>query len=202
MSMCQKIIFRFYHKRVINIYSHNCELPNAKGIAWKCERLATNVCWQTVHNVQPRGYPLFSLGPRGNSEMISKIHVGLHASRATPPPTLSPTVSPSGQNFVTVLPSGNQTQPKRSNCFFSYALPTVHFPVTLPLSFPDALTYTRRTPSHCSTTQHDMLPQHLVCKYELNCEYCNRTLARNKTPWWWSDKIETSRSYLRCFKVF
>jgi len=22
----------------------------------------------------------------------------------------------------------------------------------------------------CSTTQHDMLPQHLVCKYELNCE--------------------------------
>ena len=40
----------------------------------------------------------------------------------------------------------------------------------------------RRTPSHCSTTQHDMLPQNLVCKYELNCEYCNRTLARNKLP--------------------
>ena len=38
----------------------------------------------------------------------------------------------------------------------------------------------RRTPSHCSTTQHDMLLQHLVCKYELNCEYCNITLARNK----------------------
>jgi len=38
----------------------------------------------------------------------------------------------------------------------------------------------RRTPNHCSTTQHDMLPQHLVCKYELNCEYCNITLARNK----------------------
>ena len=31
-------------------------------------------------------------------------------------------------------------------------------------------------------TQHDMLPQHLVCKYELNCEYCNITLARNKAP--------------------
>ena len=29
-------------------------------------------------------------------------------------------------------------------------------------------------------TQHGMLPQHLVCKYELNCEYCNITLARNK----------------------
>jgi len=28
----------------------------------------------------------------------------------------------------------------------------------------------RRIPSHCSTTQHDMLPQHLVCKYELNYE--------------------------------
>jgi len=49
--------------------------------------------------------------------------------------------------------------------------------------------------------QHDMLPQHLVCKYELNCEYCNITLARNKAPWWWSDKIETCRSVLKCFKV-
>jgi len=44
-----------------------------------------------------------------------------------------------------------------------------------------------------------MLPQHLVCKYELNCEYCNITLARNKAPWWWSDKIETCRSVLKCF---
>ena len=56
------------------------------------------------------------------------------------------------------------------------------------------------TPSHCSTTQHDMLPQHLVCKYELNYEYRNITLARNKAPWWWSDKIETCRSVLKCFK--
>ena len=47
-----------------------------------------------------------------------------------------------------------------------------------------------------------MLPQHLVCKYELNCEYCNTTLARNKAPWWWSDKIETCRNVLKCFKVF
>ena len=51
-------------------------------------------------------------------------------------------------------------------------------------------------------TQHDMLPQHLVCKYELNCEYCNITLARNKAPFWWNDKIETCRSVLKCFKVF
>ena len=36
-------------------------------------------------------------------------------------------------------------------------------------------------PQHIPT-QHDMLPQHLVCKYELNCEYCNITLARNKAP--------------------
>jgi len=36
-------------------------------------------------------------------------------------------------------------------------------------------------PQHIPT-QHDMLPQHLVCKYELNCEYCNMTLARNKAP--------------------
>ena len=44
-----------------------------------------------------------------------------------------------------------------------------------------------------------MLPQHLVCKYELNCEYCTITLARNKAPWWWSDKIETCPSVLKCF---
>jgi len=49
-------------------------------------------------------------------------------------------------------------------------------------------------------TQHDMLPQHLVCKYELNCEYCNTNLARNKAPWWWSDKIEICRRVLKCFK--
>jgi len=44
-----------------------------------------------------------------------------------------------------------------------------------------------------------MLPQHLVCKYELNCEYCNIPLAKNKAPSWWSDKIETCRSVLKCF---
>ena len=68
--------------------------------------------------------------------------------------------------------------------------------------------------SHCTTThsyttwypllhiptQHDMLPQHLVCRYELNCEFCNITLARNKDPWWWYDRIETCRSVLKCFK--
>ena len=36
-------------------------------------------------------------------------------------------------------------------------------------------------PQHIPT-QHDVLQQHLVCKYELNCEYCNITLARNKAP--------------------
>jgi len=29
---------------------------------------------------------------------------------------------------------------------------------------------------------------------------CNKTLARNEAPWWWSDKIETCRSVLKCFK--
>jgi len=56
---------------------------------------------------------------------------------------------------------------------------------------------------HCTAqhipTQHDMLPQHLVCKYELNCEYCNINLAKSKAPWWWSDKIETCRSVLKRF---
>ena len=33
-------------------------------------------------------------------------------------------------------------------------------------------------PQHIPT-QHDMLPQNVVCKYELNCEYRNITLARN-----------------------
>ena len=36
-------------------------------------------------------------------------------------------------------------------------------------------------PQHIPT-QHDMLPQHLVCKYELNWKYCNIILARNKAP--------------------
>jgi len=48
-------------------------------------------------------------------------------------------------------------------------------------------------PQHIPT-QHDMLPQQPVCKYELNCEYRNITLARNKALWWWYDKIETCRS--------
>ena len=42
-------------------------------------------------------------------------------------------------------------------------------------------THLATAPRHIPT-QHDMLPQHLVCKYELNCECCNITLARNKTP--------------------
>ena len=46
-----------------------------------------------------------------------------------------------------------------------------------------------------------MLPQHLVCKYELNCEYRDITLTRNKAPWWWSDKIGTYRSVLNVFYV-
>jgi hypothetical protein len=58
----------------------------------------------------------------------------------------------------------------------------------------------RATAPHQIPTQHDMLPKHLVCKYELNCEYCNITLARNKALWWWSDKIETCRSVLKCFE--
>ena len=32
------------------------------------------------------------------------------------------------------------------------------------------------TASQHIATQHDLLPQHLVCKYELNCEYCNITV--------------------------
>ena len=59
----------------------------------------------------------------------------------------------------------------------------------------------RRIRQHIPT-QHDLLPQQLFCKYELNCEYCNISLARNKAPCWWSDKIETSRIVLKCFKVF
>ena len=39
-----------------------------------------------------------------------------------------------------------------------------------------------------------------IRKYELNCEYCNISLARNKSPWWWSDKIEACRSVFKCFK--
>ena len=41
----------------------------------------------------------------------------------------------------------------------------------------------RRTLSNKSLLlQQDMLTQHLVCKYELNCEYRNINLARNAAP--------------------
>jgi len=35
-------------------------------------------------------------------------------------------------------------------------------------------------PQHIPT-QHDMLPQHIVCKYELKCEYRNITLAKEQS---------------------
>jgi len=59
-------------------------------------------------------------------------------------------------------------------------------------------THLATAPQHIPT-QHDMLPLYLVCKYELNCEDRNITLAWNKAPWYWSDKIETCRSVLKCF---
>ena len=49
-----------------------------------------------------------------------------------------------------------------------------------------------------------MLPQNLVCKYELNCEYCNITLAGTKLP---DDDLTRSKhvgvfeSVLKCFKI-
>ena len=36
-------------------------------------------------------------------------------------------------------------------------------------------------PQHIPT-QRDMLPQHLVYTYELNCKYSNINLAKNKAP--------------------
>jgi len=78
------------------------------------------------------------------------------------------------------------------------------YPPTQPITSP-SLRSIRRTPSQLHSlqhipTQHDMLPQHLVCKNELNCEYCNITSAKNnKASWWWSDKIETCRSDFKCF---
>ena len=39
--------------------------------------------------------------------------------------------------------------------------------------FLDEVMLHRATTPQNIPTQHDMLPQHLVCKYELNCEHCN-----------------------------
>jgi len=47
--------------------------------------------------------------------------------------------------------------------------------------------------------KHDMLPQHLVCKYELNCEYCNIPLARDKAP---RMMIWQDRNISEFFKMF
>ena len=61
----------------------------------------------------------------------------------------------------------------------------------------------RRTPSHCSTT-HSHTTWYAATtprlQIRIECEYRNITLARDKAPWWWSDKIETCRSVLKCFK--
>jgi len=79
-------------------------------------------------------------------------------------------------------------------------------PPMQPITSP-SLRSIRRTPSQLHSlqqnpTQHDMLPQHLVYKNELNREYVI-TLARNdEIPWWWSEKIETCWSGFKCFKVF
>ena len=87
------------------------------------------------------------------------------------------------------------TPSKKSFSKYFYFL-YVPFKVSSQISSYDA--HLATAPQHIPT-QHDMLPQHLLCKYELNCEYCNITLARNKAPWWWSDKIETCRSVLKVF---
>jgi len=63
----------------------------------------------------------------------------------------------------------------------------------------------RRTPNQLHSlqqipTQHDMLPQHLVYKKELNHEYVMPLARNDETPWWWPEKIETCRSGFKCFK--
>jgi len=62
----------------------------------------------------------------------------------------------------------------------------------------------RRTPSQLHSlqqipTQHDMLPQHLVYKSEVNREYVITLARKDETPWWWSEKIETYRSGFKRF---
>ena len=49
-------------------------------------------------------------------------------------------------------------------------------------------------------TQHDMLPQQLVYKNELNREYVITLAWNDESPWWWSENIETCRSGFKCFK--
>jgi len=53
--------------------------------------------------------------------------------------------------------------------------------------------------SHCSTTQNVMLPQHLVCKYELNYEYNVIYFSKEQSSLIiiWQD-----RNMSECFKVF
>ena len=91
------------------------------------------------------------------------------------------------------------------------ALPSCQFMFILSLVFwsKKLFFWTCKSEAHQATapqhipTQHDMLPQHPICKYELNWENCNITLARNKAPWWWSDKIETCQSVFKnVLKVF
>jgi hypothetical protein len=85
----------------------------------------------------PCGYLLFFLGPRVNSEMIPKIHVGLNASRTPPPPppkfriftkrsellhgaALEQPNSAQTLNLFLLVHTANSTLP--------VTLPAVHFP--------------------------------------------------------------------------
>ena len=57
-----------------------------------------------------------------------------------------------------------------------------------------------KTTSIYQTTNTHIISHKTLLKCELNCEYCDITLAwNNKAPWWWSDKIETCRSVLKVF---
>jgi len=43
-------------------------------------------------------------------------------------------------------------------------------------------------------------PQHnMICCHNTSLANTNWIVARNKAPWWWSDKIETCRIVLKCF---
>jgi len=65
----------------------------------------------------------------------------------------------------------------------------------------------RRIPSQLHSlqqipAQHDMLPQHIVYKNEINREYVINLARKDETPWWWSEKFETYRNGLRVLKCF
>jgi hypothetical protein len=107
-----------------------------------------------------RPFSVVLMGPRGNAELVPKMHVTQHASHAVLLKIINlknfgkTQPSRGDTNFVILLPSKHKIQPKFSVSFLCSMLSIVHFPSSCHLHFPKFLhcywpTLTRRMSESC-----------------------------------------------------